>query len=513
MGWKKERVAENGTIRYQALYRDIRGNERSAGTYRTEDQARKAWQRAEAKVELGLLGDPRRGKQRFGRYVTKEWFPNHVIEASTRQGYHHQLHNHILPEFGKMRLIDILPSHVREWVVRLQAEGVGASTIRQCKVILNAVFTTALNDQITVLHAGKGVTTPTIASKPKTIITAPQFNAIYAQLTEPLYQLLIETDIESGLRWGELTELRVKDLDVNTGVLAVRRAVVQLEPKFHPTGGRFLVKDYPKDGDWRTLRLPNYLVEKLEAWINLKQLGKNDLLFEFEQQTEPRRLVRPEELPDPVTLGFTEPNDKGRTYRHGTKSAYSAANCRCQYCRDAMSAYRAERRANGKDAPRPLRLTDTDGHIPRNWFRNNVWVKAVENSGIGVHVTPHGLRHAHASWLLAGGADIQVVKDRLGHGSILTTQGYLHTLPDADDTALTAMDNVRGTRGTNSVQNRLTITAEQYAEYEALKNASTDQPRQATTSAEAGQKLISAAEYAELAELRAKIETMKAVFA
>jgi site-specific recombinase XerD len=35
------------------------------------------------------------------------------------------------------------------------------------------------------------------------------------------------------------------------------------------------------------------------------------------------------------------------------------------------------------------------------------------------------LRHAHASWLLAGGADIQVVKDRLGHGSIVTTQNYL----------------------------------------------------------------------------------------
>jgi hypothetical protein len=178
-----------------------------------------------------------------------------------------------------------------------------------------------------------------------------------------------------------------------------------------------------------------------------------------------------------------------------------------------MSAYRAERRANGKDAPRPLRLTDTDGHIPRNWFRNSVWVKAVENSGIGAHVTPHGLRHAHASWLLAGGADIQVVKDRLGHGSILTTQGYLHTLPDADDTALKAMDNVRGMRGTNSEQKRLTITAEQYAEYETLKNASADQPKLATTSAEGEQRLISAAEYAELAELRSKIETMKAVFA
>lgn len=55
----------------------------------------------------------------------------------------------------------------------------------------------------------------------------------------------------------------------------------------------------------------------------------------------------------------------------------------------------------------------------------------------------HGLRHAHASWLLAGGAGLQVVKERLGHAKISTTQGYLHTLPDADQTAMVALDKIR----------------------------------------------------------------------
>ncbi|WP_281248315.1 tyrosine-type recombinase/integrase [Cryptosporangium aurantiacum] len=58
----------------------------------------------------------------------------------------------------------------------------------------------------------------------------------------------------------------------------------------------------------------------------------------------------------------------------------------------------------------------------------------------------HDLRHAHASWLLAGGADLQVVKERLGHGSIATTEKYLHTLPGAHDAALEALTAIRGTR-------------------------------------------------------------------
>jgi site-specific recombinase XerD len=56
------------------------------------------------------------------------------------------------------------------------------------------------------------------------------------------------------------------------------------------------------------------------------------------------------------------------------------------------------------------------------------------------------LRHAHASWLLAGGADIQIVKERLGHATIATTERYLHTLPDADETALDALSTIRNRR-------------------------------------------------------------------
>ena len=47
------------------------------------------------------------------------------------------------------------------------------------------------------------------------------------------------------------------------------------------------------------------------------------------------------------------------------------------------------------------------------------------------------------SWLLAGGADLQAVKERLGHASIATTEKYLHTLPDSDDATLDAFTRIR----------------------------------------------------------------------
>jgi len=440
MGYSKVRNGRDGKPRYTAYYWDIRGRERSAGTFSSRKEADKAWQREETKVAEGRAGDPRRGRQTFERYVCVEWLPTHVMELRTRENYTYYLDRRIIPEFGPMRMVEILPAHVREWVTKLTREGVKPQAVRYCMVVLSAIFTTALNDQVTFLHPCKGVKTPPIPKRPHNIISPEQFDDLYTALPAETMKLLVETDIESGLRWGELAELRPRDLDFGTGVLTVSRVVVELTPRFHPDGGRFLIKDYPKDQEHRRLKLSRQIVAKIEAFIEAQGLGDDDLLFAMPQLPQQPTL---RVLADSATLGLTEPNDAGRRYRHGTLSAYSAGKCRCEHCRGAYATYRAQRRAAGQDQPRARRTVVTDGHIPRWWFRTHVWLPAIEASGLPESITVHGLRHAHASWLLAGGADLQVVKERLGHSSIVTTQKYLGTLDEGDDTAIDALNRIR----------------------------------------------------------------------
>ncbi|MBB5491984.1 integrase [Nocardiopsis metallicus] len=441
MGFSRKRVGRNGRVRYTAYYKDVKGRERSAGTFPNVKEADRAWQRAETKLAEGRIGDPARGRMTFARYVEGTWLPNHQMEASTRQRYTYSLNKHILPEFGTMRMVDILPEHVRAWITRLQNDGVSAGTINANKSILSAVFTTALNDQVTFLHPCKGVKTPPVSRKPRTIITPEQFDALYWELPDERTRLLVETAIESGTRWGELSELRVKDLHTRSGIVTVSRAVVEVNPKFHPTGGRFHVKDYPKDREYRRFKLSTPLVRKLAAHTDAYAPGPDDLLFPAADQPVPKRRLRV--VPDPDTLGLTDPNEQGRQYKHGSLSGYSMGKCRCEHCKGAYAHYRAERRSQGKDEPRAPRSRETDGHIPADWFRRQVWRPALSRADLGVRVRFHDLRHAHASWLLAGGADLQVVKERLGHSDIATTARYLHTLPEADETALSALASIR----------------------------------------------------------------------
>src|SRR6266851_6318147 len=220
MGFTRPRLGRNGAIRYQALYDDVKGHRRSAGTFPTEKAADKAWQRAEARMAEGRMGNPSRGRQRFRTYVEKEWLPNHQIEARTRESYTYYLDRHVLPWFGSMRMIEVMPSDVREWITHMQNENVSAHVIRYCKTILGAIFTTALND-VVHLHPVRGVKSPPIAKKPRSIVTPAQFDELYLALPSETMKLLVETDIESGLRWGELSELRPRDIDFGTGILTV----------------------------------------------------------------------------------------------------------------------------------------------------------------------------------------------------------------------------------------------------------------------------------------------------
>ncbi|MCF6301939.1 MAG: site-specific tyrosine recombinase XerD [Devosiaceae bacterium] len=70
------------------------------------------------------------------------------------------------------------------------------------------------------------------------------------------------------------------------------------------------------------------------------------------------------------------------------------------------------------------------GHVTRQVFARMLKDLALAANILPNRVSPHVLRHAFASHLLAGGADLRVVQTLLGHADISTTQIYTHVLDE-----------------------------------------------------------------------------------
>lgn len=62
---------------------------------------------------------------------------------------------------------------------------------------------------------------------------------------------------------------------------------------------------------------------------------------------------------------------------------------------------------------------------------NRIVKAAAKRAGLSENVSPHWMRHAHATHALERGAPITLVQDTLGHKSMETTAKYTHVRPNA----------------------------------------------------------------------------------
>jgi integrase len=201
----------------------------------------------------------------------KNWIDHRNVKPRTRSAYRDLLRLHLEPSLGKVAVKNLTPEAVRSWHA-----GLGDDHPRRnshAYGLLHAVLATAVTDQ---LIPANPCTIPRAMNPPSKrepkILSVPEIAALADAMRPDRLKALILLSAWCGVRWGEVSELRRRDIDANCEVLYVARAVTRRD-------GVYRV-DTPKSGKGRAVVIPRHIrsaiAEHLERHVDE---GPDSLLF------------------------------------------------------------------------------------------------------------------------------------------------------------------------------------------------------------------------------------------
>jgi integrase len=399
--------------RFTAYYRRD-GKRLSAGTWDSYAQAEASGVRAEV---LGV-SEPSEADLSLSDYFDK-WILTADLMPITKKNYAMTFRTYVRDRLGSNQVTSISTRQIRKLLSDLRLEGVKSATLGQVKACLGSTFASLVESEQIASNPTHGIKIKVSQPDLVSVLEPAEFKKILAHLPTIGQKLLAKMLVLSGARFGEATELRVKDFDFNSGEVFIQRRVSELGKSYN-SGERFRVIDATKSGRKRSVALSKALLHEIQDYVLANSLGKDDLLFPISIVLTAGKLEPSREIDtlQPYVAG-------GKRFKHGTLYSYTHGGCRCQACSQTRRDYESQK-AKGK-AKGQQTMTDKTSHLPRGVWRNT-WNKAIAKSGIGWTPRTHDLRHANATQLLKNGVDVHEVKERLGHQSIKTTERYLHRI-------------------------------------------------------------------------------------
>jgi integrase len=246
----------------------------SLGSFPSRLQADRALTLAVADQTRGLWVDPRGGRTTLEQYAD-DWLAQRAgLRPRTRELYAGLLRNHILGALGGLELGEINPARIRRWHSRLSgSDAIGPVTVAKCYRLLRTILGTAVEDDLIPRNPcglrGAGAE----RSPERPIATVEEVNLI-ADKVEPRYRMLVLVATYTTLRFGELSALTRRSIDLRRKTIEVVAAASEL------ADGTRLVGPPKSAAGQRTVSIPDVLIPALRDHLErFSQSGENGLAF------------------------------------------------------------------------------------------------------------------------------------------------------------------------------------------------------------------------------------------
>lgn len=207
----------------------------------------------------------------------------HRLRQSTMENKRYLIDLKLLPYFGKMKVCDIKPTHVRKWQNNLIAyrdqndKSYSQTYIRTLNNQLSAIFNYAIKYYgLKDNPCKKAGTIGKNHAEEMQFWTYQEFTTFIEHINDkPRSFTAFTTLYFTGMRIGELMALTLADIDLINGTISVTKTIQRLK-------GEDVITPPKTPKSKRIIPIPKRLIDCLEAYISVNYgMENNDNLFPF----------------------------------------------------------------------------------------------------------------------------------------------------------------------------------------------------------------------------------------
>ncbi len=261
---------------------------------KTREEVRRKLVKAMADRDGGMVFDA--GGLTVEEYLTR-WLEDSVkgtVRVSTYEVHRHMIQPHIIPALGRLKLKDLSPMHVRSFYREKLDSGLSSATVRKMHSILRKALKQAILDGLIPRNVCEAVKPPKVERKEITPLDREQAKALLDAASGDRLGTLYVLAVHTGMREGELLGLKWEDVDLESGILRLRRALVR-------EGGKVKLGDLKTAKSRRQVQLTRAAADALRSHLErqleeMKRMGSlyqpGGLVF----ATESGALINPSNL-------------------------------------------------------------------------------------------------------------------------------------------------------------------------------------------------------------------------
>ena len=255
--------------RWQVRWYDDLGK-RKARSFDNKDQAKVFLADVNREVRRGTYVDPIIASKTTVAYQSQMWLGTKShLSVNTVSHYKGIVRSNVLPEWGNRTLSSIKHSEVALWVASMRNGGASYSLVHQSYVTLKGILELAVKDKILISNVADDISVGSVTRKDKQFLTYPEVEALAVACGGD--GTIIRTLASTGIRFGEMAALQVKDFQPLTRRFVVSKSAGEVDGVMYIGA--------TKTNKVRSVPISRYLVEEIAEMLSHRKASPNDPLF------------------------------------------------------------------------------------------------------------------------------------------------------------------------------------------------------------------------------------------